>query len=118
MREFVRAAQIHFHIEVWLSLVERYVRDVEAASSNLVTSTVKKDIHRMSFRLKTKYPEADASGYFVFSLRAVLNSPFFISSNSFAVHCSSCLLYHKKIRNADVRLSARSLQQQRQLQRS
>ena len=24
--------------EVWLSLVERYVRDVEAASSNLVTS--------------------------------------------------------------------------------
>ena len=28
-------------IEVWLSLVERYVRDVEAASSNLVTSTIK-----------------------------------------------------------------------------
>ncbi len=27
-------------IEVWLSLVERYVRDVEAASSNLVTSTI------------------------------------------------------------------------------
>ena len=27
--------------EVWLSLVERYVRDVEAASSNLVTSTIK-----------------------------------------------------------------------------
>ena len=27
--------------EVWLSLVERYVRDVEAASSNLVTSTKK-----------------------------------------------------------------------------
>ena len=26
-------------IEVWLSLVERYVRDVEVASSNLVTST-------------------------------------------------------------------------------
>ena len=25
-------------IEVWLSLVERYVRDVEVASSNLVTS--------------------------------------------------------------------------------
>ena len=25
--------------EVWLSLVERYVRDVEVASSNLVTST-------------------------------------------------------------------------------
>ena len=33
--------------EVWLSLVERYVRDVEAASSNLVTSI--KDIHGMSF---------------------------------------------------------------------
>ena len=28
--------------EVWLSLVERHVRDVEAASSNLVTSTVKR----------------------------------------------------------------------------
>ena len=27
--------------EVWLSLVERYVRDVEAASSNLVTSIKK-----------------------------------------------------------------------------
>ena len=27
-----------FAFEVWLSLVERYVRDVEAASSNLVTS--------------------------------------------------------------------------------
>ncbi len=25
---------------MWLSLVERYVRDVEAASSNLVTSTI------------------------------------------------------------------------------
>ena len=30
------------HNEVWLSLVERYVRDVEVASSNLVTSTIKK----------------------------------------------------------------------------
>ena len=29
-------------IEVWLSLVERYVRDVEVASSNLVTSTINK----------------------------------------------------------------------------
>ena len=28
-------------IEVWLSWVERYVRDVEVASSNLVTSTKK-----------------------------------------------------------------------------
>lgn len=27
-------------IEVWLSLVEHYVRDVGAASSNLVTSTI------------------------------------------------------------------------------
>ncbi len=26
--------------EVWLSLVERYVRDVEVVSSNLVTSTI------------------------------------------------------------------------------
>ena len=31
------------NIEVWLSLVERYVRDVEVASSNLVTSTRKND---------------------------------------------------------------------------
>ena len=30
-----------FNYEVWLSLVERYVRDVEVASSNLVTSTIK-----------------------------------------------------------------------------
>ena len=29
------------NIEVWLSLVEHYVRDVGAASSNLVTSTTK-----------------------------------------------------------------------------
>ncbi len=32
--------QIKFNNEVWLSLVERYVRDVEVASSNLVTSTI------------------------------------------------------------------------------
>lgn len=31
-----------FAFEVWLSLVERYVRDVEAASSNLVTSILGK----------------------------------------------------------------------------
>ena len=29
------------HIEVWLSLVERYVRDVEAGGSNPLTSTMK-----------------------------------------------------------------------------
>ncbi len=40
-------------IEVWLSLVERYVRDVEAASSNLVTSTTE---IRMLFR-KGKQPD-------------------------------------------------------------
>lgn len=28
--------------EVWLSLVERYVRDVEAVGSNPVTSTIQK----------------------------------------------------------------------------
>ena len=33
--------KLKFNIEVWLSLVERYVRDVEVASSNLVTSTIK-----------------------------------------------------------------------------
>ena len=31
-----------WNIEMWLSLVERYVRDVEVASSNLVISTNKK----------------------------------------------------------------------------
>ena len=37
-----RVALAKFNIiEVWLSLVERYVRDVEVASSNLVTSTKK-----------------------------------------------------------------------------
>ena len=37
-------------IEVWLSLVERYVRDVEVASSNLVTSTKKsKGEHLLPF---------------------------------------------------------------------
>ena len=30
----------HFCNGVWLSLVERYVRDVEVASSNLVTPTI------------------------------------------------------------------------------
>ena len=36
--------------EVWLSLVERYVRDVEAAGSNPVTSTIVKNeqTHRMN----------------------------------------------------------------------
>ena len=38
--------------EVWLSLVERYVRDVEAASSNLVTSIKEKESSvRMAFFL-------------------------------------------------------------------
>ena len=44
---FAKAAEadnitISYFYEVWLSLVERYVRDVEAASSNLVTSTKKR----------------------------------------------------------------------------
>ena len=30
------------YIEVWLSLVERYVRDVEAGGSNPLTSTILK----------------------------------------------------------------------------
>ena len=30
------------NIEVWLSLVERYVRDVEAGGSNPLTSTMKR----------------------------------------------------------------------------
>ena len=32
--------QVPYFIGVWLSLVERYVRDVEVASSNLVTPTM------------------------------------------------------------------------------
>ena len=36
-----------FNNEVWLSLVERYVRDVEVASSNLVTSTIS-SVHNTS----------------------------------------------------------------------
>ena len=32
---------LDFTIEVWLSLVERYVRDVEAVCSNHITSTKK-----------------------------------------------------------------------------
>ncbi len=32
------------NIEVWLSLVEHHVRDVGVASSNLVTSTKKKQV--------------------------------------------------------------------------
>ena len=38
------------NIEVWLSLVERYVRDVEVASSNLVTSTKSLGNPRLFFR--------------------------------------------------------------------
>ena len=36
--------------EVWLSLVERYVRDVEAAGSNPVTSTSKKPAWDLNFQ--------------------------------------------------------------------
>lgn len=32
------------YCEVWLSLVERYVRDVEAAGSNPVTPTIMKQL--------------------------------------------------------------------------
>ena len=46
------STQTQFHIEVWLSLVERYVRDVEVASSNRVTSTIKK---RCPFRVPFLY---------------------------------------------------------------
>ncbi len=35
--------------EVWLSLVERCVRDAEAAGSNPVTSTTKKRLVKVSF---------------------------------------------------------------------
>ena len=39
IQRFIFPFFIKSNIEVWLSLVERYVRDVEVASSNLVTST-------------------------------------------------------------------------------
>ena len=39
-RKFVSVREQKIEDEVWLSLVERYVRDVEVASSNLVTSTI------------------------------------------------------------------------------
>ena len=42
LRFFRRLCLLLKHnIEVWLSLVERYVRDVEVAGSNPVTSTIK-----------------------------------------------------------------------------
>ena len=37
--ELLSIAQIQFNNEVWLSLVERCVRDAEAAGSNPVAST-------------------------------------------------------------------------------
>ena len=39
--ELLSIAQIQFNNEVWLSLVERCVRDAEAAGSSPVTSTKK-----------------------------------------------------------------------------
>ena len=39
MFDHLQKIPLNTTIEVWLSLVERYVRDVEVASSNLVTST-------------------------------------------------------------------------------
>lgn len=39
------------NIEVWLSLVEHHVRDVGVASSNLVTSTKKKQVKEPAFIL-------------------------------------------------------------------
>ena len=51
--------------EVWLSLVERFVRDEEAAGSNPVTSTI------------WKRPSAYADGLFVlFNGKRVLNRLF------------------------------------------
>ena len=37
-------------VEVWLSLVERYVRDVEAVGSNPVTSTRKRRCRKASHK--------------------------------------------------------------------
>ncbi len=40
------------HIEVWLSLVERYVRDVEAAGSNPVTPIGKRGVKQAVMSVK------------------------------------------------------------------
>ena len=48
------------HIEVWLSLVERYVRDVEAGGSNPLTSTM------WSVLIGFEYPTKDTP-LFLFS---------------------------------------------------
>ena len=41
------------HNEVWLSLVERYVRDVEVAGSNPVTSTISSVLNQPESWMRT-----------------------------------------------------------------
>ena len=45
-RMLSRKCPVIFFIGVWLSLVERYVRDVEAACSNHVTPTGTNEYHK------------------------------------------------------------------------
>ena len=52
--------QLYIHNEVWLSLVERYVRDVEAAGSNPVTSTIRK---KKGFTLLFLYFNGEVAGF-------------------------------------------------------
>lgn len=49
---------------VWLSLVERYVRDVEAAGSNPVTPICKKPYSQGFFYFRDKFHVKIRSDYF------------------------------------------------------
>ena len=56
------------HNEVWLSLVERYVRDVEVAGSNPVTSTIQ------SVLIVTERVSVRALCFFIHTLRSLFGS--------------------------------------------
>ena len=47
--------QVPYFIGVWLSLVERYVRDVEVASSNLVTPILMKSLYLQALKRKEHF---------------------------------------------------------------
>ena len=73
------------HIEVWLSLVERYVRDVEAGGSNPLTST------------KMKPGAIDAPGFlFLKKMSANLWISFFIF-DCWSINCSKALRFSSGI---------------------
>ena len=47
--------QVPYFIGLWLSLVERYVRDVEVASSNLVTPILMKSPYLQALKRKEHF---------------------------------------------------------------